>query len=736
VIGSDGLPVVGATVFLLSADSTVIQATITDSVGYFVFNNEVNSPFLIKIQHLNFVEFENSFANKNIGIIILSEKTQDLNEVVVRGEKPLVQINNGILTYNVQRLIENKTVSTVYEALQKLPGVREENEKLTLAGAGSFAILIDGKPSTMSAEQIYQLLKSMPANSIEKAELMYSAPPQYHVGSGAAVNLITKRGLLESVNGQVNAGYEQKKYANYNVGASLFYNSDKVYSDFLYAFNHAKNRSGLDLESMHTVDNQTYNITQQNRGINGSNNHNIRAGIDYNIAEQKSISAVYTAQIASKSYSEETSRGTFADSETFGGLTKPTQMHNIGLHYNAQDWGLKAGANFTTYGLASQRTYINAAEQFSVDAAQNVKHLNIYADKTHTLKSNWTIGYGLQYAVSGNRSEQEYSAASGLTDYNSEISQNEYTYNTYFRFSKMFSQQFNLSASLTGEYYEYGINDRFNFYPQLTAAYYSKNYNHIFQLNLVADKKYPQYWEMSNFTSYINDYTVAVGNPYLRPNINYSAYLTYVLQQKYSFTLFSSYIDKYFVQLPYQSTKELQLIYQTTNFDYLQQTGLSVTVPFTVKFFDTQLNINTYYQQNKHANFHDIAFEKDLLSAYVSADNNFTLCQKPKLVLNVQGYYITNSLQGAGIIPSAVWLNAGLKFILLKEKGEILLRANDIFNSQPRGMKLLYNTQNLTMNVFPDYRAVALTFTYKFGKNFTPKERKEVDTSRFGTNEK
>ena len=85
-------------------------------------------------------------------------------------------------------------MNNAYESLQQLPGVQEINGNLSLAGTPGLSIILNGKPTTMSYEQLVNLLKNTPASRVEKAEVMYSAPPQYHV-RGAAINLIrTERG--------------------------------------------------------------------------------------------------------------------------------------------------------------------------------------------------------------------------------------------------------------------------------------------------------------------------------------------------------------------------------------------------------------------------------------------------------------------------------------------------------------------------------------------------------------
>jgi hypothetical protein len=119
-------------------------------------------------------------------------KEATLGEVVVKGTRPLVKVENGMLNYDLSVLTEKKAVDNVYEALAALPGISDKNGTLALAGSSSVAVIIDGRPTTMTSEQLNTLLRSMPVNRVAKVEVMYSAPPRYHV-RGAAINIVTKR---------------------------------------------------------------------------------------------------------------------------------------------------------------------------------------------------------------------------------------------------------------------------------------------------------------------------------------------------------------------------------------------------------------------------------------------------------------------------------------------------------------------------------------------------------------
>ena len=152
---------------------------------------------------------------------MLTPRDYALDEVTVRGERPLVKVEGSRLTYDVAQIAASRLVTNAYEALLQLPGVVEKDGVPALSGSGSLGIVLNGKPSSMSAEQVIALLKATPASRVERAEVMYSAPPQYHV-RGAAVNLVLKgyKAGEGGLQGEVNGNYAQKDEAGGNGGVT------------------------------------------------------------------------------------------------------------------------------------------------------------------------------------------------------------------------------------------------------------------------------------------------------------------------------------------------------------------------------------------------------------------------------------------------------------------------------------------------------------------------------------
>lgn len=657
----------------------------------------------------------------------------NLPDIMIKGERPIVKLEEGKLTYDMPRLLEDKIVSNAYESVLQLPGVREQEGNLMLAGASSVTVILNGKPSTMTTEQLYELLKNTPQSRLQNAEVMYSAPPQYHV-RGAVINLVLAKGSSEIPNlqGQVNSSYTQKHYGGYSAGTTLLYSSSKLSADLLYSLRQTKERRGLDLFSQHLLNGSEHAIELFNIGYYKRLTHNFRLGLDYQLSEKDRLSIAYTGQISPTQKGVEVSTGSVQAVETSRGLVDPQQMHNMDVHYTS-GIGLSTGFDYTFYKSKSVQDFSDRdVRNFLTYSDQEIDRLSVYADQTHTLDT-WSLNYGGKFSYASDHSTQFYDPRNGedMSSLNTDNRQKEYTYDFYASFNKSFSEKLSVSASLTGEYYKYGGFDEWVLFPTFEMSYLFSP-SHILQMSFSSDRSYPGYWEMQDMISYLNSYAEIHGNKNLRPSKEYSGQLSYIFNGKYILTAYTSYIDDYFAQLPYQSTERLALIYQTLNWDYKLTAGVNLVVPFKIgERLNSRLTLNGFYDRAKSSEFHDTFFDNKNWVFYSQLENTLKLSSKPNIIFELTGTYITPNIQGPAKI-SRLWnVDAGLKWTFAKDKGELRLKGSDLFDSWSYTLKTHYNKQHLDMYMLPDSRAVTLSFAYKFG-GYKSRERKAVDTSRFG----
>lgn len=131
----------------------------------------------------------------NLGDIKLNDAASTLNEVIVYAEKPLIENKDDKITYNVGESALSGGASTA-ELLKNMPLVNNDpNGKILLKGKEP-RILIDDKPTELNAQQLQDLLESLPGSSIEKIEIMTNPPPQYATETGGVINIVTKKGKI------------------------------------------------------------------------------------------------------------------------------------------------------------------------------------------------------------------------------------------------------------------------------------------------------------------------------------------------------------------------------------------------------------------------------------------------------------------------------------------------------------------------------------------------------------
>lgn len=733
----DNNPIEFATIVLQTTDSVFLNSAYTDSVGRFSIKTDT-LPVIITIQHLMYETYQKKCNTKAIGSIQMNEKSQMLSEVSIIGEYPLVRVIDGKMTYNMSQLLTDKMATSIYDAILKLPGIHIQKGTFQLIGANNVTILINGKKTNMDENQLNNLLKNMPKERIREAEVMYSAPPQYHV-RGAVINLVLDNAIYDTqqLQGQINTLYNQGYYKNFQGGVTILYNTPKTLTDFLYSFGYNQVRTGQEIISQHIFNDQVSDINQSDRGYSVKPIHTIRLGNDWLINDKDKIILAYTAEIQPWMRSFNSSNGTYSDSENKKNTDKPVQMHNIALNYTS-GFGFSTGIDFTSYKNHTTQHYRERMEGkedfFDARSKQDIRRLSFYADQSHSLGKGWTLNYGTKFSFASDKSSQIYhsSVSHNWSDYDSDSQLNEYTYDLYAGFSKRFANNLSLNASLTGEYYKHKKIDYRSLFPMMEITY-TANPVSVFQLSVSSDKVYPSYWEMQNTTSYLNGYTEIQGNTDLRPAKNYSFQLNYIWKSKYIFTLFANYTDDFFCQIPYQSSDRLMLIYKTLNFNYSAKLGFNMMIPFRIsRIFESRFILNGYYDKMKSDHYYDLSFTKNNLAIYTNLDNTFTISSKPNIKAELSGSYISRNIQGPMTINAMYRIDTGIKWTFNRNKAELSLKVNDIFNSwAPKELNLQYQTQNLRMKEVVDSRRISLSFTYRFG-DFKPKAHKEVDQSRFG----
>ncbi len=647
---------------------------------------------------------------------------RELNEVVVKGEKPQIKGKDGIMVVDLPNIVKDKPVSNILEALGYLPGVVDNNGMIGLAGASDVTIILNGELTNMPLQNLYQLLYTTPIDRLKTVEVMYTAPAKYHV-SGAVINVVLKTPTpLDGLQGQIRAGYNQGHYGSYGGGLAATYAVNDWTFDLNYGLSRSKTWNHEQAYSNHLFEGQHTMIEDDMRRISKSLSNTIYAAASY-----KRIRLTYNAQITSSAKGWSLSNGSlgnFTNNYTYDG---PVNYHNIAMRYSAS-FGLTVGGDYTYYGEKRDQSLFHGSDYLLGELnKQDINRWHIYLDQQHQL-GKWQLNYGIEYQRADDSSSQKTDESEGFSGTTSED-----VADAYIGVQRSFDWGLSFNLSTKGEYYHNNYQHNWNFIPQLGATYY-KTPKSIFQLNLSTIRVYPSYWELRNGSSHINPYSKVLGNPALQPYLNYAGQFSYIFKQKYVATLYVQYADKATVQLPYQSPDELSLIYQTINTNYKRTVGLNLNVPFNAgNIWQATATVNLYNQREKADHFYDISFDNKKWIVYSALNNSFKFSQNSPVSISVDFAYISPSIQGIANL-SALWkVDAGVKWQFGKKRCcEIDLQANDIFNRWSPTMTINEAGQDYRMKVRDMTRTLKLTFIWRFN-GFKPNNDSGIDTSRFGT---
>ncbi len=651
--------------------------------------------------------------------------TQQLNEVVVNGEKPQVKSQDGILVVDLPGIVKDKPVTNILEALGYLPGVVNNNGMYGLAGASEVTIILNGELTNMPVSNLYQLLYSTPIDRLKTVEVMYAAPAKYHV-NGAVINVVLKTPTpLDGLQGEARLGYNQAHYGSYGATLAATYAIKDWTFDLNYSLTKAK---GWNNEQ--SFSNHLYNGNRQMIEDDSRRSSSTLSNLIYAAAGYKNFKLKYNGQITSYSYSRNLTLGNLGDFLNDVKYHSPVGYHNVTAKYTAP-FGLTVGGDFTHYfEHRTQHLFSLPSDTETVIATnrQRINRYHAYVDQEHDIKG-WQLGYGVEYQHSDDRSSQLYERpqSDGFNGVQKEDVADFYV-------SLQHSFPFGLSFAASGkmEYYHNLYRHNWNFIPQLGATYY-KTPTSIFQLSFNAEREYPSYWELRGGSSYLNGYSEILGTPALQPFLNYSGQFSYIFKQKYVATLYVQYGDKATVQLPYQSPDELKLIYQTINMNFKRTVGLNLNVPFKVGYvWNATATANVFNQREKADHFHSLSFDNKKWIFYGGLNNTIRFTENCPVSLSVDFSYISPSIQGIADLSSMWKVDAGVKWQFGKKRCcELDLKADDIFNKWSPTLNINSQGQDYRMKVRDMTRNLRLTFIWRFN-GFKPKDT-SADTSRFGT---
>lgn len=756
-------PLDAATVILLAAkDSTVISTQLVSPNGGFAFQNLKDNTYLIKATYIGYKSFQSGAVvvsgqkPVNLPPFILSLAGKKLGEVAITAQKAYVQQKIDRTVVNVGALISN-TGANALEVLAKTPGVQVDAEgNITFKGKSGVLVMIDDKPTYLSAANLVTYLRSLPSSSLDQIELMDNPPAKYDAaGNAGVINIKTKKNTTRGFNAMVSANYALGFYNRTNESINFNYRIDKVNFFANVAYNKEKTfrRLEIDRDYFDANGNSTSSLKDISYFRPSGNNTNIKAGMDYFSSAKTTWGVVFTGNISrdhdsSPVYSLLYGQGGGLDStiNTLNTSTNRFDSKGINLNYTHK---FDSTGRTLTFDLDYIHDAAGSNQQFlnntflpdgtltnSQTLTDNLPStINIYsakADYTHPLKGKTKLEAGVKSSyVNTDNAANYFNVIDNVStvDYDKT---NRFLYKeninaAYVNFNKSlgrFSVQTGLRAENTnGSGHQLGnaqkadssfVKHYTNLFP---TAYFSYNLDtaghNVLVLSYGRRIGRPSYGSLNPFTFFVDKFTYFSGNPFLKSQFTDNYKLAYSF--KSLFTLALAY--NYTADVQGETIHNSNGVFISTQGNIGRQKTIDLSA-------NTNFQPTKWWSVNLYAEVYKNTYQGAFYSGYLNqsqytfsgnGNNQFTISKTWSAELS--GFYDNGGTYGQFVVIPKGMLNAAIQKKILNNKGTIKLNARDIFHTfRPSGTITNIVGANATFHNFLDTRVATLAFTYSFGK--------------------
>ena len=668
--------------------------------------------------------------------LTMENMMHNLPEVMVKGSRPIVKAERGMLSYNMPLLLKQLPADNAYEALTRIPGISDATGSISFSG-NEVTLIVNGQATTLTQEQLTERLKAMPAAQLAKAEVMLSAPARYHV-RGMAINIVTKDYAgTNQLSGQVIGGMKQSKYAKGFGDLYLSLQRGKFGLDAQYKYVNGNSYGESSRIANHPLGNNRVYYNDETGQKSFGITHNYRLGMNYAFSKNHRLDVAYTGHWDKRCSNSNTTgssiSGMHHDSHEY--------LHNVDVNYSLP-FGLTLNGSYTYYRTPQQQaldgtmhtdeSMPETERNLTSGSEQTINKWMFTADQTHSLAHGWGLSYGVKGQFTSNKSYQTTIDKDGTIQPNgtSSVDNNERIWNIYAGFNKQINKAISVEASVAAEQYHSPIWDKWRVYPTLNALW-NVNDNHLLNLSFSSNSEFPSYWSTMSNVFYSSTYSEIHGNPDLKPFSYYNVNLMWQIKRRYTLMAFASLKPDYFVQLPYQTTERMAVIMKETNFDYSNSYGLQASVIFNAgKWLNGNVFAVGTYKHDKSSNFFDLPFNRKKLSVILGGTASVKLCNTQDLRLILNPFFQSKAIQGVYDISPIFRMNAKLQWSSHDGKWGLRLNGNNIFNNK-YDTRSVQGNQDYRMKINYNWASVTFAVIYKFG-GYKEKTVKEVDTSRMG----
>ncbi|MXV17750.1 outer membrane beta-barrel protein [Hufsiella ginkgonis] len=696
--------------------------------------------------------------------------TTNLKEIAVTGQKSLIEQKIDRTVVNVGALI-TATGATALEVLEQSPGVMvDENGKISFKGRPGVMILIDDKPTYLSGDDLVAYLRSLPASSLDKIELMPNPPAKYDAaGNAGVINIKTKKSKAKGFNGSAAANVGKAKFWRTGESMNLNYRVNKVNVFADIAYNKQNNYRKMEISRRYF--NNSGNILSVYDGESffqsSSDNGNVKLGADYYASDKTTLGIVFTGSATSGRTPNQTTSWLYgsdrvidstiaADNLTRNRFRNLGVNLNFGRQLNSRGRMLTADLDHLKYRSRGSQSFLNNAflPDNSLKSTQRITDnlpadIAIYAVKTDyvhpfTRRTKAEAGLKTSYVNTDNAANY-FNVVDNVStpDYNrtNRFLYKEHIHAGYVNVSKEL-KRLTLQAGLRAE------NTRLNGHQPgnklRTDSSFTQHYTSLFPtaylslkmdssgrhlLNLSYSRRIgrPYYKDLNPFVTILDRYSYISGNPFLRPQFSANYEISYSYKNLLTITALFNFTKDYQVETITQSGGNF--ISQNRNLGQSVYYGVNATLALKpVRWWSLNIYSEVYYNGDKSV-LNDSYLHNHQVYLLSTVNNQFSLGHG--WTAELYSFYVTPKTDGQFKHFTQAQVNTGLQKKVLSDKASLKISVRDVFYSNLPGGTIT-NVKNTEATYHNDFhnRAFTLGFSCNFGAAI--KNARKRDTGSAG----
>lgn len=751
----------------------------TDEQGMFIIKNVQDGKYIVKVTNIGSIEQERPVeikgSNVDLGSVKLADDAKLLQEVVVEGIRSQMrfELDKKVFTVDANIAAAGQSAS---ELLESIPSVEvDQDGEVSLRGNSSVTVWINGKESGLTADNRAQILEQIPAETIEKIEVITNPSAKYSPeGTAGIINIVLKKDRKAGYYGSAEISANSR--GGGNAGVNINYNSSKLdaFAGLGFRMRHPKGGSKMDRQ----FTDGTYTRSEGESPRHG-NNIFFRLGATYHLTDKDDISASgfgmfghnhgrsttnYVSNVPGNwiinndiSHSSGDHRGMHAE---LGYTHKWSDNHSLDMTGSFNHWGGPNNRSYLQEIIYPDREEDLYQEQ-NMDMGTN--SWEVKADYTNQL-NNWLK---LEAGFNGNYSKEDTPTDTYTGTSPSDMTQDKDLYNRFIyrnNVSALYAtlggkvKNFSFSAGLRGEAWQvrtrslaFGQTEtevpefhknNFALFPSAFVSW-SLPYDNELQVNYTRRLRRPWGGQLNSFHDISDPTNVSYGNPELQPQYSNAFELNWLKSWTYHMISLSAYMRTSTDMMNRISYLDGGVMYSTwANIADEVNSGCEIVMKNSLfRRLDLTTTVNLYNNHISGWKYDFLAESGNIIPLSGKKQNSFAWDARMmanvrlpwSLSLQATGNYNSKRLSAQGSRQGGWSVDLGVRRVF--GNWSFSLNCRDLFDS--RRFKSTTNGIDYTQynERWRNGRTVRLTIKYTFGNmNSKPNkhEGEPADTSGYG----